>query len=445
MDQSLISRRRLLSVAAGVAGVPVTRRAESVLAELGLGGKPPSPSPALHAETPDGVFNVKAYGAAGDGVKDDSGAIAATIAAVPGQGGIVYFPPGVYAVNSSVVIHGRTDLAFLGAGASATRLLMNRSGVTLLSFTGVCSRITIRDLWLGSTARFPTGGAISVVGTSGIHSDSFLVENVRLQDSPAPWYSQYLDNSQVRNVRIMQTIPGAINSVGMLMNTCLSNTFTEIVLLSTAGQLASEGVRVDYDCDTIIFINSQVLHAGTNGWRCAQTAGHTGPRLCRFTNCYAESCTASGWSIEAARDVRLSACHAAVNGANGFHVSGGDSVTISDSLSLQNGQHGIAVTGGTGVLLSANTCSNNSQVSGGAYHGISIGKNMSGVRIVNNRCGDFVFPLANKQGYGIAVDAVGTDALIITGNDLRDNAHGALDHPSPRAQSVATANIGVAP
>ena len=130
----------------------------------------------------------------------------------------------------------------------------------------------------------------------------------------------------------MQTIAGAVKHVAMLMNSCVSNTFTEVVIFSTAGQLGSEGVRVDYDCDTIIFINSQVLHAGTVGWRCAQTAGHTGPRLCRFTNCYAESCTSSGWLIQAARDVRLSACHAAVNRGHGFEVTGGDSIAVGDSL-----------------------------------------------------------------------------------------------------------------
>src|SRR5258706_3066342 len=98
----------------------------------------------------------------------------------------------------------------------------------------------------------------------------------------------------------MQTISGATKSVVMLMSSCVSNTFNEVVAFSTDGTFPSEGVRVDYDCDTIIFMNSQVLRAGTFGWRCAQTTGHTGPRLCRFTNCYAESCTDSGWLIEAA-------------------------------------------------------------------------------------------------------------------------------------------------
>ena len=305
MDDGIISRRTLLAAAAGAVGAAVPPG----LIGAGVGGPPvnegnaPPVSVDVTQQSRDanaslfGVYNVKAYGAAGDGVKDDAAAIAATIAAVPKQGGIVYFPPGVYLLNSSITVHARTDLSFVGAGVSATRLQMNANGVTVLSFTGVCSRIAIRDVWLGAVDAFTSGGCLSIIGTSAAHSDSFVIDNVRLQNTPAPWFAEYLDNSQIRNVRVMQTIAGAVKNVAMLMSSCVSNTFAEVVMLSTAGQFGSEGVRVDYDCDTIVFINSQVLHAGTVGWRCAQTGGHTGPRLCRFTNCYAESCSSSGWLI----------------------------------------------------------------------------------------------------------------------------------------------------
>jgi hypothetical protein len=442
MDERKISRRSLLAAAVSAAGTPLPHHAEFM---LGMANTRDGGTPRDAGASPEGVFNVKTYGAKGDASTDDAAAIASAIAAVPSQGGIIYFPPGVYLLNSSIVVHARTDLSFVGAGVAATRLQMNANGVTVLSFTGVCARIAIRDLWLGAVASFTSGGSIGIIGTSTTHSDTFIIENVRLQNTPAPWFSQYLDNSQIRNVRVMQTISGAVKNVVLLMNTCVSNTFTEIVVFSTAGPFGSEGVRIDYDCDTIIFTNSQVLHAGTVGWRCAQTAGHTGPRLSRFTNCYAESCTNSGWIIEAGRDVRLSGCHAAVNGGHGFHVAGGDSITISDSLSLQNNQHGIVVTGGTGVSLDGNTCSNNSQQASGTYSGIFIGKNVTGLRVVNNCSGDFIFPPKNKQKYGIAIDSVGTDALVVTGNELRDNMAGGLDYSSTGTHNIITRNVGVPP
>ncbi len=440
MDEATMSRRTLLAAALGAVGTNAFPTA-NIERPRDTAAKVDDASPDVYASL-FGVFSVKSYGAKGDGVTDDAPAILAAIAAVPGQGGIVYFPPGVYLLNSSIVVNARTNLTFVGAGVSATRLQMNANGVTVLSFAGVCSHITIRDLWLGAAFAFASGGCISIIGTPGVHSDTFIIENVRLQNTPTPWFSQYLDSSQIRNVRVMQTVAGAVKSVAMLMNSCVSNTFTEMVMLSTAGQFAGEGVRVDYDCDTIIFINSQVLHAGI-GWRCAQTAGHTGPRLCRFTNCYTESCTGTGWLIQAARDVRLSACHAAVNGGNGFEVTGGDSITISDSLSLSNGRHGIVVAGGTGVMLTGNTCSNNSQEAGTTYSGISIENKVTGVRIVNNRCGDFIFTLPRKQKHGIAIGAVGTDFLVIMGNDLQGNATTALDDSSAGTNKMITQNVGV--
>lgn len=59
--------------------------------------------------------NAKAYGAKGDGVTDDSAAIASAIAAVEPKGGVVLFPPGAYCVFSGVTVAG-DDVRLLGSG-----------------------------------------------------------------------------------------------------------------------------------------------------------------------------------------------------------------------------------------------------------------------------------------------------------------------------------------
>lgn len=74
------------------------------------------------------VFNVKDYGAVGDGVTDDTTAIRAAIAAMwgaSGRGGIVYFPPGVYQVTDTIDIQntgpgGNTSGRIVGSGRDAT-------------------------------------------------------------------------------------------------------------------------------------------------------------------------------------------------------------------------------------------------------------------------------------------------------------------------------------
>lgn len=49
------------------------------------------------------VFNVKAYGAVGDGVTDDSAALTAAYNALPSTGGVIFFPAGIYKITSTYI------------------------------------------------------------------------------------------------------------------------------------------------------------------------------------------------------------------------------------------------------------------------------------------------------------------------------------------------------
>ena len=51
------------------------------------------------------VYNVRDFGALGDGVTDDQPAFAAAVAAMPTPyGGMIHVPPGTYLLNSDWVI-----------------------------------------------------------------------------------------------------------------------------------------------------------------------------------------------------------------------------------------------------------------------------------------------------------------------------------------------------
>lgn len=69
------------------------------------------------------VFNVKSYGAVGDGVTLDTAAIQAAIdACVAAGGGTVYFPPGVYLVNGELTVPAGSQVNFQGAGPTASQI-----------------------------------------------------------------------------------------------------------------------------------------------------------------------------------------------------------------------------------------------------------------------------------------------------------------------------------
>jgi hypothetical protein len=69
------------------------------------------------------VYNVKDYGAKGNGVTNDRDAIqAAPNTATTNRGEIVYFPPGTYKILSGLTVDATTgaNITILGTGGGAT-------------------------------------------------------------------------------------------------------------------------------------------------------------------------------------------------------------------------------------------------------------------------------------------------------------------------------------
>lgn len=75
------------------------------------------------------IVDVRAFGAIGDGVTDDSDAIQAAIDSLPlsgpggsTPGGTVFFPQGTYAIQKTLEVRG-PDMRLIGAGARSTEIL----------------------------------------------------------------------------------------------------------------------------------------------------------------------------------------------------------------------------------------------------------------------------------------------------------------------------------
>lgn len=99
----------------------------------GAGGPPPTPESAA----PPGASNVKARGAVGDGVADDSAAIQSTIDSLPSPaGGTVVLPPGSYKLTRGLQ-WGDKPIRLVGGGtgvqpAAGTRLVVP-PGITAIT------------------------------------------------------------------------------------------------------------------------------------------------------------------------------------------------------------------------------------------------------------------------------------------------------------------------
>jgi polygalacturonase len=130
------------------------------------------------------VFNVKKYGAVGDGSTDDTAAIQSAITAASATGGIVFFPPGVFVLPSLLTCRSLNNVSFQGSGKSTTILKSaipvsfppRNGGPTMLGFFN-CANFSIRDITFDNN-NIITAFRSCMVSVSG--STNFTVSNCAL-------------------------------------------------------------------------------------------------------------------------------------------------------------------------------------------------------------------------------------------------------------------------
>lgn len=82
------------------------------------------------------VYNVKGYGAAGDGTTNDTAAINAAIAAAVSVGaGDIYFPPGNYLYESTIAV-ATGSITFSGAGPFVSTITFANGSADCFTFIG---------------------------------------------------------------------------------------------------------------------------------------------------------------------------------------------------------------------------------------------------------------------------------------------------------------------
>ncbi len=90
-------------------------------------------------------YDVQAFGAAGDGIHDDTQAIQRAIHAVPASGGAVVFPPGTYRITAPLILgdgtlhskSGKNGVTLRGFGVGATPAESASSSVSRIAWDGV--------------------------------------------------------------------------------------------------------------------------------------------------------------------------------------------------------------------------------------------------------------------------------------------------------------------
>jgi len=88
-------------------------------------------------------FNVKDFGALGNGSANDSAAIASAIAAMPSTGGVLFFPAGDFRIASTIALN--KPIWLLGAGWNSTTITQTTANTVAINMTvaGKISDVTI--------------------------------------------------------------------------------------------------------------------------------------------------------------------------------------------------------------------------------------------------------------------------------------------------------------
>jgi hypothetical protein len=377
------------------------------------------------------VFNVKDYGAIGNGVADDTTAIRNTLTAVGAsgeRGSTVYFPGGIYVTTGTITVND-TALTFRGPGMGAALINPTSTNIPVFQLTAGNEFITFRDLDIGTITAQVAGS--SFIDTNGAHnvlidrvnmfgwfygiyirgaSGKVTVSNVQLKDGVATTgVGVYIDNSTATDVNLgpwvmVTNATGAKPLAGVLIKACggfslnnvtVNNTTHGIQLYPSSGALVQYGRITDCVFDL----------TGTNGaYIYTPTQASPGQvRSIKFIGCLFSNANVAGIGYGVTLE----------GASNGVM----DDVSFDSCRIFGNGRHGINYLFGSNIRVNGSTISGNSAASSNTYDGISVAANLSDFEILSNRIGQSG-PAANTQRYAVNIAAGTSDRYQIVGNDV---------------------------
>jgi len=427
----------------------------------------------LHARH-NQVFNVKEYGALGDGTTDDQTACQAALTAAAASGGVVYFPRGTYRVigltyGSNVTVAGDGPQSVISLKAGMTT---PGSWVLLAPTTTGITDATIRDLTLdqrydlypnNTTAPCLSVNATTRVTVSGVTFYRSQTMAVWCDSTAAaPTTGMVIDNCRIRS-----PFGGGFSFFGALTDFRISNNvidgcYDDAIALqeglgASAGQINQRGVVVGNTVTRSESRNpiSSTPHAIlTFGSKDVAITGNTvyktvasGIYVSNATTVRSENITVSGNTV---RDAGITAATTTGIPGHGIDVRNSDAVTVTGNTVIGSRQSGIACTTAKRVTVVGNICQSNANngvrledtvdssvtgntimdngSGGGETWGVTMISTSAAVAvfdcvIVGNRIGDSRTGAARTQTHAIYI-GLNSDRIMFANNNYRNNLTG---------------------
>ena len=429
-------------------------------------------------------LNVKVFGALGNGSNDDASAIQSAIdslntnANTITDGGIIYFPPGIYKIDSELTFTaGEDNITLLGTTGFSPEGGTSDGGAIIRKGSGSINHISINNsecisiqgLTFDSSVTSTDGAVINAVSTG--NNQRLLVERCYFKNfSNGIRFSGYSD-STIKDV-YMHTVQGGSNAnYGIRLergsDTRQDQIRVENVTIDTGtsgGHSNFNGFVLDGFTNTSWFQNCAALkcyrgfvfessmnNTGEGGSGTHEAAFH------RILNCDFENANQQGIDVLGGTNIWIANCYISDNNGNGLHFRSsfvGCAKVNANDIRL-NGYHGIQVQSNSHTWLSFtdNNVQNNSQATSNTYNGINLVGNADNngrndIKIRGGFCGrdgTGTYTSSVNQKHGIYVHGQNHKRLTIVDVDCSGNQDSTkLSIDMTGASHSATSLIGQA-
>lgn len=360
-------------------------------------------------------FNVKDYGAVGDGITDDTDSIVATIAS---GAKLIYIPKGTYKIRPNEIILGSGQILY-GAGMAASSLYVPGLISTGVILNGVRSGIEGLQIYGDGTA---TSGYGLYIKSSGIKVNDVYIRDV--------YTGIFIEgNPSATIIYINQLLIESVNHTGLKLKD-VNDVFLNQFIITTDSVTPSFGIRLENRVEAFSATNGDVLNFAYSLSTDATVNGPgTRPAYNKFTNVYFDS-SANGVLIDKSvatkftscwfsnrpgrgcviynsTDIEFSACDFVNNGADGLLIESTSKHVRVHGGSVQNNNY--ENVNANGILVAANTTDF-------IIQGVSIGNSLG---------------FTGQQQRGVLVNTGSSDRYVIADNLVNGNVvAGVVDNGS---------------
>jgi hypothetical protein len=413
------------------------------------------------------AYDVKRYGAVGNGSTDDTDAIQAAIDAAAGAGGgVVFFPPGTYLVSgdasdSHIFTITNNGLTFRGSGRKVSIVKSSSAmgaGHIVFHVDGA-SRDRFEDLGFTAHAASNSSEAIRLDGATDCHV-------LRCWMSALFGRSVFVMGDSQRNHILQIESDGTTDSNNIEINASSYTVVADCNITSTGGNgvevydnaggdtigntirgnwfhgASASGVASFGSVDTLIEGNTVEggTTAGIYATNSEETPATGGGGLLIRGNRIRDTAVGATAGIyvtdsnggDGPTDVTIQANHVTGSGDStnvpGILVSGTGvtRASLEGNVSSLNGGAGISIEHVRASVI-GNICMNNSKVGVGSQNGISVGAGSATADavVIGNECSDTQG--THKQQFGVYIGASATNAVVIGNRAFGTTSWGIFD------------------